>query len=119
VATAYPDYACDIINQRPYDDTKFHPNQPFTIKWTLVNTGALKWEPGTTLAYNDGPRMTSATSFELHKLKPGERYEIVLNAVAPSEKGTQIMVWVVYGPGADGRNLHYMCYPYVRIIVAK
>ena len=105
-----PEYACDIIHQRPFDDTTFKPNDTFDVKWTIVNTGTKAWRAGLDLKYLSGPKMTSTGNIELPAMKPGDQFDIVLDATAPSEKGTQVMLWVLEGP---------ICYPYVRIIVEK
>jgi hypothetical protein len=108
--TTKPDYACDVIHQRPFDDTTFKPNDTFDVKWTIVNTGTKTWRKGLDLKYLRGPIMTSTASIELPEMKPGDQFNIVLDATAPADKGTQVMVWVLEGP---------ICYPYVRIIVDK
>ena len=117
VDTARTDYVCDIIDQKPFDDTSFRPGDSFDIKWTVVNTGTKKWEDGTYIEYQSGPEMTDKTQIDLPKLKPGAQHDVVLDAVAPSEAGTQIMVWAVIGPGTIKDSTYWMCYPYVRIIV--
>ena len=119
VPTERPAYSCDIINQRPFDDTKFRPKDDFDIRWTIVNTGTQTWEDKTYLEYQTGPRMTDIKKIVLPKLKPGEQQEIILDAVAPSEQDMQIMVWVVRGPGQVKDSMYWMCYPYVRIIVER
>jgi hypothetical protein len=119
IPTAKPDYACDIIDQRPFDDTKFHRNEDFDVKWTIVNTGGLRWENGTYLEYQNGPQMTPTDKVELPRLKPGEHYDIIFDATAPSELDTQIMVWAIVGPGTVKNSMYWMCYPYIRIIVEK
>jgi len=111
------DYVCDIIDQKPFDDTSFRPGDSFDIKWTIVNTGTQKWEEDTYLEYQDGPQMTDETQIKLTKLKPGGQYDVVLDATAPSESGMQVMVWAVIGPGTIKDSIYWMCYPYVRIIV--
>jgi len=108
--TTKPDYACDVIHQRPYDDTIFKPNDTFDVKWTIVNTGTKTWRAGLDLKYMRGPKMTSTSNIQLPAMKPGDQFNIVLDGTAPADKGTQIMVWVLEGP---------ICYPYVRIIVDK
>jgi hypothetical protein len=117
VSTAETDYVCDIIDQRPFDDTEFRPGDSFDIKWTIVNTGTKKWEDGTYLEYQSGPEMTDKTQIDLPKLKPGGQHDVVLDATAPSESGMQIMVWAVIGPGTIKDSTYWMCYPYIRIIV--
>lgn len=117
IPTTKPDYACDIINQRPYDDTEFRRNEDFDIRWTIVNTGTLRWENETHITYQDGPKMTDVKKVDLPRLKPGEQYEVVLDATAPDKPDRQIMVWAVIGPGKTKGSSYWMCYPYVRIMV--
>jgi hypothetical protein len=117
--TVRPGYACDIIDQKPYDDEKFRPNDRFDIKWTISNTGTKRWEEGTYLRYQSGSEMTNINSVEMPKLKPGQQYEVILEATAPAETDRQVMVWAVIGPEEKDGPLHWMCYPYIRIIVGK
>jgi hypothetical protein len=63
--------------------------------------------------------MTDLKRIDLPRLKPGEKYEVVLDAKAPEELDRQVMVWAVIGPDADGKNYQWMCYPYVRIVVGN
>jgi len=108
--TVKPEYACDVIHQRPFDDTIFKPNDPFDVKWTIVNTGTKTWRAGLDLKYQTGPKMTDTSSIELPQMKPGDQFNVDFDATAPSEEGMQVMVWVIEGP---------ICYPYIRIIVEK
>jgi hypothetical protein len=110
VPVVKPEFACDVIHQRPFDDTSFKPNDTFDVKWTIVNTGTRTWRAGLDLKYLSGPKMTATNTIELPQMKPGDQFDIVLDAVAPKENGMQVMVWVLEGP---------ICYPYVRIIVEK
>ena len=119
IPTVKPNYACDIIDQRPFDDTKFHRNEDFDVKWTIVNTGTLRWESGTYLEYQDGPQMAQTDKVELPRLRPGEHYDIIFDATAPSELDMQIMVWAIVGPGTVKDSMYWMCYPYIRILVEK
>jgi len=119
IPTARPAYSCDIINQRPYDDSVFRRNDPFDIEWTIVNTGTETWEAETYLEYQNGPRMTDTKKVALPRLKPGEQQNIILDAFAPSDLDMQVMVWTVRGPGKVKDSMYWMCYPYVRIIVEK
>lgn len=101
-------YACDIIHQRPFDNSEFRPGDPFDIKWTIVNTGTATWPAGTDLKYFSGPKMTTAGIQELPEMEPGDQYSVVFDANAPAEKGFHVMTWIVQG---------VYCYPYVAIIV--
>jgi hypothetical protein len=103
------DYACDIIHQRPYDNSEFNPGDDFDVKWTILNTGTKTWDPGVDVKYLSGPQMTSVTFVEIPvAMKPNDQYDIRLDAAAPTQKGFQVMTWIVQGQ---------YCYPYVAIIV--
>jgi hypothetical protein len=108
--TVKPEYACDIIHQRPIDDSVFRPGDDFDVRWTFVNTGTKTWRAGTDLKYSNGPQMTTVTLLELPEMDPGDQFEVVLDATAPTEVGRQVMVWSLEG---------VYCTPYVRIIVEK
>ena len=103
------DYACDIINSKPRDNTEYNKGAKFDIKWTIVNTGKKTWEAGYDVKYFSGPKMTNLTVVEIPvEMKPNAKYEINLDAVVPDEKGFQVMTWTVQGQ---------LCYPYTAIIV--
>jgi hypothetical protein len=109
-STVKPEFACDVIHQRPFDDEVFKPGAEFDVRWTILNTGTKSWRDGLDLRYSYGPEMTDTATIELPAMDPGDQFEIILDAIAPTETGRQVMVWVLEGP---------ICYPYVRIIVEK
>ncbi len=103
------DYACSIINRRPYDLSEYNAGDDFDIKWTIVNSGTKSWTAGIDVKYVSGPKMATVNRVEIPKaLNPGDSYTIVMDAAAPNKKGRQVMTWAVDGP---------MCFPYVAIIV--
>ena len=102
------DYACNPFPREPRDNTVFHPNDRFDIKWTIVNTGTKTMQAGLDLKYDDGPQLTTTTLIELPKLEPGDQYVVNLDAVAPSKRGTYIMTFSVEGS---------LCFPYTAIKV--
>jgi Ig-like domain from next to BRCA1 gene len=108
--TTKPQYACNPFPRIPRDNTIFRPNDSFDIKWTIVNTGTRTMQAGLDLKYDDGPQLTNTTLIELPELEPGEQYQVVMDAVAPSEEGTYIMTFSVEGS---------LCFPYTAIIVEK
>lgn len=105
-----PEYACDIIHQRPFDNTIYKPGDKFDIKWTILNTGTKTMRDGLDLKYNSGTQMTGVTSIELPKLDPRDQFALQLDAVAPNKEGTYVMTFIVEGG---------LCYPYVVIKVEK
>lgn len=102
-------YDCSAISRKPVDNTEYNKGAKFDIKWTIVNTGTQTWPAGIDVKYYSGPKMTTTNRVEIPKeMKPNDTYVINLDAVAPNEKGFQVMTWVVDGP---------MCLPYTAIIV--
>lgn len=109
--TVKPDYACQAVNRRPFDNQIFKPNDEFDIRWTILNTGTRTMRAGLDLEYVSGPELTGAVDFiELPEIKPGNSYEVIFDAVAPNKPGTYIMTWRVEGP---------ICFPYTAIIVER
>jgi hypothetical protein len=107
-ATHKYEYACDIIHQRPFDNSVYNKGTDFDIKWTIVNTGTKTWPAGYDLAYYSGPHMTTHATVELPKMEPDDQFSVVFDAKAPMETGFQVMTWKV----EEG-----FCWPYIAIIV--
>jgi len=106
-----PEYACDVIHQRPYDNTYFKPNDSFDVNWTIVNTGTRTWIAGLDLKYFSGDKMTNTGNvFQLPEMKPGDQYPVVMDATAPGKVGFHVMTWMIEGK---------ICFPYVAIYVDK
>jgi hypothetical protein len=109
-STIRPEYACNPFPRLPRDNTVFKPNDPFDIKWTIVNTGTRNMRAGLDVRFNSGTQMVNITSVELPELEPGEQAVIDFDAVAPAREGTYVMTFIVEGG---------LCYPYTAIIVEK
>ena len=108
-APAKAEYSCDIINRRPLDNAEILHDQEFDIRWTIKNNGTKSWAAGMDVKYFSGPQMTSVTVVQIPvAMDPGDTYEIILDANAPSELGFQVMTWTVEGQ---------LCYPYVALMV--
>jgi len=101
-------YACDVVLVRPRAYAEFNRGQDFDIKMTVVNTGTRDWYQGFDLKYSGGTVMTTTTHVELPAMAPGAKHQIVLDAAAPTERGTHTMTWTV-----EGR----ICFGYVTITV--
>jgi hypothetical protein len=95
-------YSCDIIHLRPTAYAEYNRGQEFDIKMTVVNNGTRDWYEGFDLKYSGGAQMTSVTRVQLPAMAVDEQYEVVLDAVAPTEKGVQTMTWRVDGPSCFG-----------------
>lgn len=105
-----PALDCTPVNNVPRDNTVFHGNDTFDIKWTIKNTGTRTIPARLDVKYFSGPNMTPGQSpYEIPvDIRPGETHVIDLDGEAPDQLGFHVMTWVVEG------NL---CYPYVAIIV--
>lgn len=111
VRTPYP-YACDVFAKVPYDNSVFHVNTNFDIKFSLRNVGTKAWGPGADLRYSGGANLLVANIvYELPAVDPGETVgPYVYDAKTPGKPGTYVMSFKVQGG---------FCYPYIRIIVRK
>lgn len=108
--TVKQDYACNPFPRLPRDNTIFRPNDPFDIKWTIVNTGTKTMRAGLDVKYNSGTKLTQTNFVELPELKPGDQTQVDFDAVAPEKEGTYVMTFIVEGG---------LCYPYTVIVVQK
>ena len=106
------DYACSIIRRRPADNTEFNPNGTFDITFTILNTGAKKWDAGKDLVHSFGPDLIVAPAFtalQLPEVKPGETYTVgPYDAKAPDKAGHYVMEFKLEGG---------WCWPYIAINV--
>ncbi|HLF74056.1 MAG TPA: NBR1-Ig-like domain-containing protein [Anaerolineales bacterium] len=108
--TIRPEYACDIIRRRPFDNEIFRPNDTFEIKWTIINTGTKTMRGGLDLKFHDGELLTNISRVELPEMKPGDQYAVAFDGFAPKKEGHHVMVFIVEGG---------LCYPYTAIKVEK
>ncbi|MBK6794982.1 MAG: hypothetical protein IPG80_21100 [Anaerolineales bacterium] len=104
-----PKYACTIMNIKPRNNSTFSRGDAFDIKWRITNTGSATWVDGVDVKMISGPATTGAKRVEINKaLKPGESYDLEIDANAPTEPGTYVMAWAADGP---------ICYAYLSIVV--
>lgn len=105
-------YQCTPILNKPRDLTVFKKGNEFDIKWTIVNTGTKTIPAKHDIKYFSGTKLMKDPSDTFREfgvdLKPGKSVTIIIDAVAPAEKGKHVMTWVVEGN---------MCYPYIAIVV--
>lgn len=104
-----PRYSCSVTTNKPTTNQAMNGGQDFDIKWTIKNTGTAAWYNAIDIKYYSGESMASGKRAEIKALlKPGETYQLVLDAKAPKSKGPHFMAWMVDGG---------MCYAYVTIWV--
>jgi hypothetical protein len=107
-------YSCDIIHQRPQDNTEFKRTNTFDVRFAILNTGTATWEKGKDLVLlaDHGALVVPFTMMELpYDLKPGEYWEIgPFDAVAPNDPGHYVIDFKLEGG---------FCYPYVAFDVVR
>jgi hypothetical protein len=105
-------YDCTVFSNEPRDLTVFKKNKEFDIVWTIKNTGTKTIPANFDIKYFSGTKLMKDPSYTVREfgkdLKPGESIKIVIDAIAPVDKGKHVMTWIVEGQ---------LCYPYIAIVV--
>jgi hypothetical protein len=105
-------YSCDIIRQRPIDNTEFRRKHTFDVTFTILNNGTATWEAGKDLILlgNPGPTLVAPPGvIELPEMKPGDTFKVgPFDAEAPDAYGKYVIDFQLEGG---------FCYPYVAFIV--
>ncbi len=93
------------VSQTPADDSSIVVGAPFTMTWTVRNTGATTWKTNYQLRYWAGDKMGSPASANLSKeVAPNEQVDITLNLTAPRDPGSYHGIWVL--TTAEGVNFY-------------
>jgi len=97
------DLECKLIAQDPADGTELAPNTDFDAVWEVRNTGSGAWdENDVDFAYVSGRKMHKRAVYDLPEhVNKGESVDLVVDMVAPDEKGTYKVVWALRRKGDD------------------
>ena len=108
------DYSCDIIRQRPQDNTNFLRTHTFDVTFTILNNGTKTWEAGKDLVLLGNPGHTLINppgTIQLPRMKPGDTFTVgPFDAQAPDEPGHYVIDFKLEGG---------WCYPYVVFNVTR
>ena len=99
---APPDAAqCALVAQSPADGTVVAQDSTFVMNWTLQNTSGAAWDMAEAdlsfMGAQDGVRLHLGVDvYDLNKtVKPGETYDVALDAIAPSSSGSYGEAWAI------------------------
>ena len=94
-ATAVADCVFDLEVVRSYYvwPDVLMPNQRFTKRWNVENTGTCAWPEGVELAFVSGDEMTVVDEPEIEPLARGETTQIKLSLRAPTGYDSYSSVW--------------------------
>lgn len=107
-------YSCDIIRQRPIDNTEFKRTNTFDVTFAILNNGTATWDAGKDLVLlgNPGPTLINPPgTIELPKMEPGDVFTVgPFEAQAPDDPGRYVIDFKLEGG---------FCYPYVAFYVVR
>ena len=105
-------YSCDIIHQRPIDNTEFRRTHTFDVTFAILNNGTATWEAGKDLVLLGNPGNTLINppgTIELPRMEPGDIFTVgPFDAQAPDTPGHYVIDFKLEGG---------FCYPYVAFYV--
>lgn len=86
---------CQLVAQSVVNGTEFHPREPFSNDWLLLNTGSAPWVPGNVdFAYTGGTRMNLSTVVQLRQnVPPGNTVSLNVDMRAPSKPSDYTTFW--------------------------
>ena len=104
---------CQVIAQNPVDNTVFDPQDIFTTKWTLRNTGSETWNKNNyDFFHSGGTDMHRRDALDLPKnVNAGGEVNFEVEMVAPRTAGSYTTTWTL------GKKNEAACKVSVTIIV--
>ncbi|MDX9864251.1 MAG: NBR1-Ig-like domain-containing protein [Anaerolineaceae bacterium] len=96
-ATPVPPTVCEVSTS-PSQYTTFAPNADFDTVWTVKNTSNTTWDKKSVdYKYVSGTEMQKYNKYYdmSETVDPGETVEIIVDMIAPGQKGTYTTKWAV------------------------
>jgi len=103
-------YSAKITKEPLYDVIKTKTNHPYSVIFTIKNSGENKWPDDTRLICSSG--VHNGTEEKVPALEPGKEYTVTLDLIAPAETGKYVSQWRLHhgsqeGLRAFGSNLFF------------
>ena len=106
--------SCDIIRQRPIDNTEYKRTNTFDVTFAILNNGTETWEAGKDLVLLGNPGqalLNPPGTIELPRMEPGDVFTVgPFDAQAPDDPGRYVIDFKLEGG---------FCYPYVAFYVVR
>jgi hypothetical protein len=116
--TKPPQYACDVVYQKPEDGTTFKSGDPFDVKWTLKNVGTKNWEADFHFYFFKGEPMSPNPLVYLGKtVKPGGTVTFGVDANAPINTTRDPVLYIMWF-ALEGKGSKF-CTPFIAIYSKK
>jgi uncharacterized protein YraI len=92
---------CSLLSQSPEDNSEFTPDTPFTVTWTLKNTGSEAWTTDSYdvrfLGANVQPFHQGADGYDFtSNVEPGWNYAVSVPMIAPPALGPYGEAWAIF-----------------------
>ena len=94
-ATGNREYACQIIRVTPANGTAYDGRTDFDAKWTVRNSGRREWDRNSIdYLYINGDRFHKTATYDLTRsVKVGEQIDLIVDMVAPKDRGSYSTNW--------------------------
>lgn len=96
--------SCQIVSTAPAAGTVYSPNADFDTRWKVKNVSGKTWSADSVdVRYKSGTKWfeNGVTAYDLPAdVADGATYELILDSIAPADKGSYSMTWEIVGGGS-------------------
>ncbi len=97
------DWACRLISRNTANNQAFDPKTDFDARWVIENTGGKTWSNNDVdYIYSSGTKMHKKPAYDLSQnIDPGESVTIIVDMIAPKNKGNYSATWTLRSGGTQ------------------
>lgn len=107
---------CEYVSQSIPDYSIFAPGEPFTMTWTLRNSGDFTWTTSYQARFYAGNPLGAPSAVPLTKeVKPNQTYDLTVEMVAPDTPNTYNSIWVITSSAENGGINICSFYVYIKV----